>query len=289
MIDKEVLYGRGTVDMKGAIAAFICAAVDLLHKGKLNGSLSLLLTGDEEGDAIDGTEKAFERLKEIGHIPDFCLVGEPTSEEEVGDTIKIGSRGSLTGDIVVTGLQGHVALPHKARNPVSELVGLLNELKIYEWDNGNAHFDPTNLEIISVDVGNMAVNIIPAQATARFNIRYNDLHSRESITEIVEGLASQHAKDYSFTVNGGSSLFLTNAPELVKRIAHSVEKTSGNGVNINTSGGTSDARFIHHYCPVVELGLLNATAHQIDENVSIEDLHKLQKIYGQILEDYYAS
>ena len=288
IIDNNILYGRGAVDMKGAVAAFICAALDQLNKGKVPGSLSILLTGDEEGEAIDGTKKVLEKLEQIGHVPDFCLVGEPTSEEKVGDTLKIGRRGSLTGEVIVGGIQGHVAYPHKAKNPIPQLLSFLNTLQAIKWDEGDHHFDPSNLEVVSVDVGNLTSNVIPGEAKALFNIRYNSHHTRESLIDSIEELASKHIDAYSLTFNTGSNPFFTHAPELVKRITRSIEKISAKRVNISTSGGTSDARFIHGYCPVLELGLLNQTAHQVDEKVSAQDLETLQKMYAQILEDFFA-
>ncbi len=287
-IDSGLLYGRGAVDMKGAIAAFIAAVAKHLEKGALPGSVSLLITGDEEGDAVDGTVKVLQKLKELKQLPDVCLVGEPTSEDWVGDTIKNGRRGSLSGHIQVQGKQGHVAYPQRANNPLPSLIEFLFDLQQQSWDKGSEHFDASNLEITSVSADNIAVNVIPAKAEAKFNIRYNNQHTRADLIKRIESLAQAHCKEYSLEFSGNAEPFLNGSNDLVKLTMDAVESVTSQKPKTSTSGGTSDARFIHHYCPVLELGLLNHTAHQVDEHVGFDDLRTLKGLYGQILNNYFV-
>jgi succinyl-diaminopimelate desuccinylase len=278
-IKDEILYGRGAVDMKGAIAAFIAAATNSSYPG----SISLLITGDEEGEAIDGTEPVLKELQRLGQLPDMCIVGEPTSEEYVGDTIKNGRRGSLSGHIKVTGKQGHVAYPQRADNPVRPLTQFLNHLQTIEWDKGSDHFEPSNLEITSIAADNIATNVIPQNATAQFNIRFNDTHTRAGLIQKIEALAKTNCHSYELKFTGTSEPFINKSQALIDLAVNSSNSVLNKSPTISTSGGTSDARFIHQYCPVVELGLLNHTAHQVDEHVSIDDLKTLQRIYEALL------
>ena len=287
-IEGDTLYGRGAVDMKGAIAAFIAAMSHKIAAGPLNGSISLLITGDEEGDAVDGSVRVLESLKASGQIPDVCIVGEPTSEEWVGDTIKIGRRGSLSGRIIVNGRQGHVAYPQRAINPVRHLVNFLADLQKITWDKGNDFFDPSNLEITAVSADNIASNVIPQNATALFNIRYNNLHQRADLMEAIKKLATIHCPDFDLTFNGSAEPFLNKSPQWESLVTKSVQQIVHKTPHISTSGGTSDARFIQAFCPVLELGLFNKTAHQIDENVSVEDLKTLEKIYSAVLDNFFV-
>lgn len=285
-IDREILYGRGAVDMKGSIAAFIAAVSTKLSSGTIKGSISLLITGDEEGDAVDGTVRVLEELKKQGQIPDVCLVGEPSSDAQVGDTIKVGRRGSLSGHIIVEGKQGHVAYPQRADNPVRRLTKFLNELQLHQWDQGSALFDPSNLEVTAVNTDNRAVNVIPQRAEAQFNIRYNDHHTAASLKAAIEDMASAHCKHYQLNYRPGAEPFSNRSQTWVDLVVQSVESVIKHKPLISTSGGTSDARFIHTYCPVIELGLSNHTAHQIDEHVSLADLRTLQQLYGAILDRF---
>jgi len=285
-IHDGLLYGRGAADMKGSIAAFIAAVAASPPK---SGSISLLITGDEEGDATDGTVKVLQKLKELNQLPDVCLVGEPTSENWVGDTIKNGRRGSLSGHIQVNGKQGHVAYPQRANNPLPSLIGFLWELQQQCWDDGNEHFDPSNLEITSLSADNIAVNVIPAKAEAKFNIRYNDQQTRADLIKKIESIAQVHCKDYTLQFSGNAEPFLNGSNDLLHLVKNSVESVTNQEPKTSTSGGTSDARFIYRYCPVVELGLLNQTAHQVDEHVGVENLSALSNIYGRILETYFSN
>jgi succinyl-diaminopimelate desuccinylase len=287
-VHNHILYGRGAVDMKGSIGAFIAAVASKLESGSIKGSISLLITGDEEGEAVDGTVRVLEQLKTLGQIPDVCLVGEPTSEEWMGDIIKVGRRGSLSGHIRVKGRQGHVAYPHRADNPVRRIINFLEELQDFVWDKGDEFFDPSNLEVTSLTADNIAVNVIPPTAEAQFNIRYNPLHTTSSIMEKIEALVAKHCPDYELTFKPGAEPFMNQASSWANLVADSVESVTGKKPLKGTSGGTSDARFIHTYCPVVELGLLNHTAHQVDEHVSVDHLRRLEEIYRAVLDGFFA-
>lgn len=283
VVENDILYGRGAVDMKGSMAAFIAAMGTRLPEA---GTISLLITGDEEADAVDGTVRVLEELKAQNRIPDVCIVGEPTSENSVCDTIKVGRRGSLSGHILVEGQQGHVAYPHRANNPVRRLVSFLNELQNQKWDEGTDVFAPSHLEVTSLNTDNTAVNVIPQQAQAQFNIRYNDLHEEESLKKTIDEIAARHCDAYQLSFKPGARPFKTSSPEWSTLVVQAVESITGRKPELSTSGGTSDARFIHTHCSVVELGLSNHTAHQVDEHVSLNDLKTLEQIYGAILDRF---
>src|SRR5262245_47552175 len=287
------LFGRGAVDMKGAIACFLAAALAYVggRGGPPDGSISLLITGDEESVAVNGTVKLLRWAAERGIRFDHCLVGEPTSLARVGDTIKIGRRGSLNGTLVVSGTQGHVASPHLADNPIRGLVTLMTALMAQPLDQGSEHFDASNLEFTSVDVGNRTENLIPGEARARFNIRFNDRHSQDTLKHLVEARCREAAGEkvrwrLEFEPSN-SDVFLTKPGPFVDLVADAAADLTGQKPASSTAGGTSDARFIKNYCPVVELGLIGRTAHQVDERVAIADLYALTAIYIRILTRYF--
>lgn len=286
------LYGRGAADMKGGIACFMAAALDHLaaQGGRPKGTLSFLLTGDEEGIAVNGTVKLLAWAAARGERFDHCLLGEPTHPQALGDMIKIGRRGSLNGTLIVIGKQGHVAYPALADNPIRGLVHLMSALMAEPLDAGNTHFDPSNLEFTSVDVGNSTVNVIPAEARARFNIRFNDGHSQESLKRLIEARLAAAAGSTRWRVDfapSNADAFLTKPGPFVDLVADAVQAVTGRKPALSTSGGTSDARFIKNYCPVVELGLVGATMHQADEHVAVDDLDGLTAIYRRILDRYF--
>ncbi len=274
------LYGRGACEMKGAIAAYLAAALD---EKPATGSLSFLITGDEEGPSINGTKKMLGWLAEKGEKMDYCIVGEPTSDKTLGDTVKIGRRGSFTGRITVQGKQGHVAYPHLADNPVPKLLELLEVLDGLILDAGTEHFQPSNLEIVDIDTGNRAENVIPAAARAVFNVRFNDLYSGATLEKKLRTAMNTLDIPYDMTVRVGGESFYTPPGKLSGALAAAVENVTGAKPVLSTGGGTSDARFIHKFCPVAELGLLNATAHQVDEHVAAEDVKKLAEIYKAVI------
>jgi succinyl-diaminopimelate desuccinylase len=287
------LYGRGAVDMKGAIACFLAAALDHLaaNGGKPKGSISFLITGDEEGDAVNGTVKLLEWAAGRGERFDHCIVGEPSNPAALGDVVKIGRRGSLNGTLVVTGKQGHVAFPHLADNPIRGLVALMNALMAEPLDRGTEHFDPSNLEFTSVDVGNRTVNLIPGEARARFNIRYNDLHTPESLKALIAARCAAAAGRVRWRIDylpSNSWVFLTKPGPFVDLVTEAIAAATGRKPKLSTSGGTSDARFIKDYCPVIEFGLVGATMHQVDEQVPTAELAALTAIYRRILDRYLA-
>ncbi|MBN9342836.1 MAG: succinyl-diaminopimelate desuccinylase [Holosporales bacterium] len=286
-IINDILYGRGAVDMKGGIGAFTGAIARFLKKFPLNGSLSLLITSDEEGPAINGTLKVLEWLESKGEKLDVCLVGEPTSDQQVGDIIKYGSRGSLNTSLKVQGTQGHVAYPDLADNPLPRLIETLSTFLTSPLDQGCPHFQPSNLEITSIDVGNQATNMIPQEATARFNIRFNTLHTSVSLKNHIQEICHHHAGAHSLDFQGNAEAFVSSADEFLTMVIRAIESVAVIKVNANTSGGTSDARFIYKYCPVLELGLRNQTAHKIDECVPLADLEILTQIYESILSGYF--
>jgi succinyl-diaminopimelate desuccinylase len=293
-IYKDTLHGRGAADMKCAIACFTAAASRFLvrHGRNFKGSISFLITGDEEGPAINGTKKMLDWMVRQGQAIDVCLVGEPTNVKVLGDTIKIGRRGSMNGSLVVHGTQGHVAYPHLASNPVPVILKMLNAIDSDVLDMGSDHFPPSNLEITTVDVGNGATNVIPTKAKARFNIRFNDLHSGASleqrITKIIQAVATENDTPYSlkFSISGES--FLTPPGFLSQIIQQATKSVTGHMPELSTTGGTSDARFIKDFCPVAEFGLINATAHKVDENASIHDIMALTDVYYAVLEAFFA-
>src|SRR5579871_1150343 len=286
-----VLFGRGAVDMKGGIACLVAAVLDHLaaNGGRPKGSISFLITGDEEGIAVNGTVKLLQWAAARGEKFDHCILGEPTNPKQLGETVKIGRRGSLNGTLIVTGVQGHVAYPSLADNPVRRMVNILAALMAGPLDAGSPHFDPSNLEFTSVDVGNKTVNVIPAEARARFNIRFNDHHTQASLRALVETRARTAANGGQFHIEwepSNADVFLTKPDSFVELVSHAITETTGREPVLSTSGGTSDARFIKDYCPVVEFGLVNATMHKIDECVATADLVTLAAIYRRILDRY---
>jgi succinyl-diaminopimelate desuccinylase len=297
-IDNGMLYGRGAVDMKGAIACKVAATLDHLaaNGGKPqrsgNGSISFLITGDEEGVAVNGSPKLLKWAAGRGERCDHCVLGEPGNVETLGDTIKVGRRGSQNGVLVVTGKQGHVAYPHRADNPVRGLVKLMGALMDEPLDAGSAQFDPSNLEFTSIDIGNPTVNLIPGEARARFNIRFNDCHNYESLKRLVEDRAGKAAGGkVRFAIEwepSNADVFVTPPGPFTDVVIGAVAEVTGRKPKLSTSGGTSDARFIKDYCPVVEFGLVGTTMHATDERVPVTDLQTLTKVYRKILDKYFA-
>jgi len=274
-----LLHGRGAVDMKGAIAAFVAA----LGRAPVAGMQSLIITGDEEGPAIFGTRALIDRMGERGLKPDFCLVGEPTSVARLGDMIKIGRRGSVNIWIDVPGRQGHVAYPHLADNPIPKLVAILTEIDAIVLDEGTEWFQPSNIEATDITVGNPATNVIPAHASARLSIRYNDLHRGDDLAARIEAIVHRHAPEATMIARVSGDAFLTAPGALSTLIGDAIEAQLGIRPELSTTGGTSDARFLSAICPVVEFGLINATMHKLDEAVAIDDLVALTQIYTEIL------
>jgi len=287
------LYGRGAVDMKGGIACFVAAALDYLAAsgGKPNGSISLLITGDEESVAVNGTVKLLKWAAERGESFDHCILGEPSNVEVLGDTIKAGRRGSLNGALIVTGRQGHVAYPERADNPIRGLMSLMAALQA-PLDEGSEHFSPSHLEFTSVDVGNTTVNLIPGEARARFNVRYNDRHSQTAIKTLIEHRAKAAAGGrvhYSLEWQpSNADVFVTKPGPFTELAVAAIADITGRQPKLSTSGGTSDARFIKNYCPVLEFGLVGQTMHQTDESTPVQDLVTLTAIYRRIVEKYFG-
>jgi succinyl-diaminopimelate desuccinylase len=293
-IDDGMLFGRGAVDMKGAIACMLAAVSDYLAErgGAPKGSISFLITGDEEGIAVNGTVKLLQWAAARGETFDHCLLGEPTNPRGLGDMLKIGRRGSQNGTLIVEGTQGHVAYPALADNPVRRIVAIMGAVMAAPLDAGSEHFDPSNLEFTSVDVGNPTVNVIPAQARARFNIRFNDRHDQAALKTLIEQRARAAAAGGHFRIAwepSNADVFLTRPGPFVDLVRDAVAGATGHRPALSTSGGTSDARFIKDYCPVVEFGLVNDTMHKIDERVATADLIKLTAIYRSILDRYFKS
>jgi succinyl-diaminopimelate desuccinylase len=291
-VSGDRLYGRGAVDMKGGIACFAAAAIGHIaaNGGKPNkGSLSLLITGDEEGVAVNGTVKLLQWAAEHGETFDHCVLGEPSNVEAIGDTIKAGRRGSLSGALIVHGRQGHVAYPDRADNPIRGLVQLITALQA-PLDRGSAHFEPSHLEFTSVDVGNPTVNLIPGEARARFNIRYNDCHSPTALKALIEGRAQAAAAGqalFSFDWQpSNADVFITKPGPFTDLAIAAIAEVTGRKPKLSTSGGTSDARFIKDYCPVLEFGLVGQTMHQVDECVPVADLVTLTAVYRRIIDRY---
>jgi len=282
-IHDGVLHGRGACDMKGAIAAFVAAAAQYFANRAPQGSISLLITGDEEGPAVDGTVRVLEWMQQNQHIPDFCIVGEPTCPVQLGDVIKIGRRGSLNAKIAVYGIQGHVAYPHRADNPLHRLVRALTALIAAPLDAGTEWFEPSTLQLTTVDVGNPTTNVIPAMARGALNIRFNDRHDGASLTAWLRATLAQHVEQFDLDVSVSGEAFLTEPGDLVHRLCAAVAQETGIEPKLDTGGGTSDARFIARYCPVAEFGLVGATMHQADERVPIVELHQLARIYRAAL------
>ena len=290
-----VLYGRGASDMKGAIACFAVAASDYARakNREIDGTISLLITGDEEGPSINGTRKVLRWMEKNGLKPDHCIVGEPSNSTRLGETIKIGRRGSLNGRLKVTGQQGHVAYPHLAANPVKGIVQVLAKLYDTPLDYGSAHFSPSNLEVTSIDVNNPAVNVIPASAEAKFNVRYNDRHMPDALQDMLreQVAATLSGTELSFTLefDPPGHAFFTEPGPLDALLSDAVNAVTGLTPSLSTDGGTSDARFVKDYCPVVEFGLTTATIHKTDENVKVSDLEQLTQIYRLFIERYFET
>jgi len=286
------LIGRGANDMKSSVASFVSAvSTFLIDKKKFNGSVSLLITGDEEGIAVNGTKKVVDYLKKRKEKIDFCLVGEPTNPEKLGEMIKIGRRGSITGYLNIYGIQGHVAYPHRANNPSDCLVKILNKLKAVKFDNGTKDFQPTNLEITRININNNADNVIPGEAFASFNIRFNNKHTSSSlkkrINKIINTLVRRNKCKYDIKYMVSGESFLTKINNVTYMIRDIIKKNTKITPKLSTTGGTSDARFIRKISPCIEFGLVGKTMHKVDEAVSLKDLKKLTKIYKEILDNYF--
>jgi len=288
-----VLIGRGAVDMKSAIAAFAAAAAEAIAAGRVTGSISFLITGDEEGVATHGTKKVVEALAAEGELIDHCVVGEPTSAETFGDMVKVGRRGSINADILVEGIQGHVAYPHRAANPVPVLVKLLSAFQDRKLDEGYPEFQPSNLEVTMIDVPNTATNVIPGVARARLNIRFNPNHTGQQLADWFELEAWRASVDFpgkiTITPQISGEAFLTERGAFTDLVAAAVADVTGVAPELSTSGGTSDARFIRALCPVIEVGLVGKTMHQVDERAPVEEIRTLQRVYARIIERYFAS
>jgi succinyl-diaminopimelate desuccinylase len=288
------LYGRGAVDMKGGIACSVAAVLQYLADvgGKPKGSISFLITGDEEALSVNGSVKLLQWVAARGEKFDHCVLGEPSNVETLGDCIKIGRRGSLSGTLYVDGVQGHVAYPHRAANPVPDIAGLVVALSQAPLDHGSAQFQASNLEFTSIDVGNPASNVIPAQARAKFNIRFNDLHTQDSLRELVEQrmtkAAGNRIRARIVWEPSNANVFVTRPGAFTDLAVAAIEAVTGRRPELSTSGGTSDARFIASYCPVIEFGLVGQTMHQIDERAAVSDLEKLTRVYRGILDRYFA-
>jgi succinyl-diaminopimelate desuccinylase len=283
VVEGGVLYGRGACDMKGAIAAFAAAAGNADVAG---GRISLLITGDEEGEAVDGTARVLEWMAQRGKIPDFCVVGEPTCRTTLGDVVKIGRRGSLSAAITVNGRQGHVAYPHLADNPIHRLAPALAALAAAKLDDGTAWFQPSSLQITSVDVGNPARNVIPGQVRALLNIRFNDLHDAGSLQDWLTETVAAHVPDAGLQVSCSGEAFLTQPGAETDALVEAIRRETGVTPEQSTGGGTSDARFIAKYCPVAEFGLVGASMHQADEAVPVAELRKLADVYCGFIESF---
>jgi succinyl-diaminopimelate desuccinylase len=288
-IDNGRLYGRGASDMKSAIAAFVAACARHLEKqGAPDGSISLLITGDEEGPAINGTKKVLEWMAANGETIDACIVGEPTNPDRLGEMIKIGRRGSLTAELVVRGTQGHVAYPHLADNPVGRIVKMLAALTDEPLDTGTDHFQPSNIEVTTIDVGNPATNVIPSEARARFNIRFNDLHTADSLQQWISAKIDAIGGTYDLNVQVTGEAFLTPPGALSDMIVGSIKDRLGIEPALSTTGGTSDARFIKDFAPVAEFGLIGSTMHKVDENVAVADIEALSDIYEDVIGRFFS-
>ena len=282
------IIGRGATDMKGAIASFVSATKKFLDEKKnFAGSISFIITGDEEGIAINGTKKLLNWMKEKNISFDDCIVGEPTNPKKLGEMIKIGRRGSVNGVLTVTGEQGHVAYPHFAKNPIPILLNILNDLTSDDLDQGNEHFQPSNLEITSIDVGNKATNVIPNSASANFNIRYNNIFNKETIENEINRRLKNFENKFSLKLDHSGESFLTKPGKLVNDLSEIIFDKTGITPDLSTSGGTSDARFIKNYGNVVEFGLISETMHQIDESVDVKDIKDLTDIYYKVLTKYF--
>jgi succinyl-diaminopimelate desuccinylase len=286
VIKDGVLYGRGACDMKGGIAAFVAGLADFLAANPDHpGSISLLITGDEEGPSVDGTRRVLEWMAENGHTPDMCVVGEPTSKAQLGDTIKVGRRGSMNAWITVKGRQGHSAYPQLADNPVHRLIRVLNALTAAPLDAGSKFFEASTLQVTGIQVDNTATNVIPAEAKAFLNIRFNDHHHSGALTERIRAVLAEHARDHELRVAVSGESFLTQPGPFVEALQRAVRRGTGLEAKLDTGGGTSDARFITHYCPVAELGAVGATLHQRDESAPVAELRALAGLYRLVIEE----
>tara|TARA_B100001027_G_scaffold15409_1_gene9259 strand:+ start:182 stop:1339 length:1158 start_codon:yes stop_codon:yes gene_type:complete len=286
------LIGRGANDMKSSVAAFVAGASNFIKKNKnFNGSISLLITGDEEGVAINGTKKVVEYLKKRKEKIDFCLVGEPTNPNRLGEMIKIGRRGSITGKLSVIGIQGHVAYPQRANNPSTALIQILKEFKEIRFDNGTKDFQPTNLEVTQININNSADNVIPGLATTNFNIRFNNKHSslslKKKLNKIIKRICIKNKSKYTIKYSVSGEAFITKPNKTTFMIQNTIKKITKVKPKFSTTGGTSDARFIRKISPCLEFGLVGKTMHKIDEAVALSDLRKLTLIYSSILENYF--
>ena len=291
-VKDEFLYGRGATDMKSGVAAFVAAAIDFTSNTPPDGSVVITITGDEEGDAIDGTTAILDWMNENGQSMDHCLVGEPTSPNHMGEMMKIGRRGSLTAFITAQGVQGHSAYPHRANNPVSAMVQLMTALEETALDDGTEHFDQSTLAITTIDVGNTATNVIPETCRATVNIRFNDAHSGQSLTgwlqNHLDAVSEKTKTRIQMNVKISGESFITPPGELSDLISQAVQEELGVTPEMSTTGGTSDARFVKNLCPVTEFGLVGKTMHAVDERVEIAQIHQLKSIYGRILKNYFA-
>jgi succinyl-diaminopimelate desuccinylase len=294
-IEDGILYGRGAADMKGGVAAMMAAALRFLGTpgGRPAGSISFLMTADEEGRALNGTRKVVAWMRDNGETPDHCLLGEPTNESDLGETIKIGRRGSLNGRLTVIGKQGHVAYPHLANNPLTGLVAVLKSYLDEVLDEGTANFVPSNLEVTSIDTGNPTVNVIPARTSAQFNIRFNDLQTEETLrlrlAVLADSVLESTGLTYLLELEMTADAFVTQPGEWVAMLAEAVGEVTSRTPELSTSGGTSDARFIKDICPVVEFGLVNKTIHQVNERIPVAHLYELTEIYQAFLARYFAA
>ena len=286
------VWGRGAADMKSGVAAFVAAACAFVTDTPPDGALIVTVTGDEEGDATDGTAAILDAMAAAGEAMTVCLVGEPTCPEALGDMVKIGRRGSLTARFTATGVQGHVAYPHRARNPVAAMAALIDRLSRHRLDEGTDHFDPSTLAVTTIDTGNPATNVIPAECRATVNIRYNDTHDGETLTAWLRRTADDVADATGVAIGmeakSSGDAFLTPPGPFTDTVAGAVEAVTGRRPELSTSGGTSDARFVRAHCPVVEFGLVGATMHQADENVAVDDIVALERVYHRILSDWFA-
>ncbi|WP_390911584.1 succinyl-diaminopimelate desuccinylase [Pseudosulfitobacter sp. SM2401] len=291
-IKEGIMYGRGTTDMKSGVAAFAAAAIDFVKDTPPDGAIILAITGDEEADAIDGTTALLAYMDQENEAMDVCLVGEPTCPNQMGEMIKIGRRGSMTAFFTVTGTQGHSAYPHRANNPLPAIARLMDRLASHELDQGTDHFDASTLAVVTIDTGNPATNVIPAQCKATANIRFNDLHSGAALTEWMQGEVDAVATEFNVQIDmrvkiSGES-FITPPGGLSDLVSAAVQAETNIVPELSTSGGTSDARFVKHHCPVVEFGLVGQSMHQVDEHVTVAHIHQLKSIYSRILRDYFA-
>ncbi len=286
------LYGRGSTDMKSGVAAFAAAAIDFVQNSPPDGSIVLAITGDEEGQAVDGTVALLDWMNENNEIINHCIVGEPTCPENIGEMMKIGRRGSMTAYFTIRGVQGHSAYPHRANNPLPIMAKLICDLTSFELDQGSKHFDPSTLAVTTIDTGNLANNVIPAETKATVNIRFNDLHTSKKLSiwldKVTKRIASENDVEINTEIQVSGESFITALGEFSDLISNSVHLETGIYPEASTSGGTSDARFIKDHCPVVEFGLVGKTMHQIDERVSIDQVYKLKAIYFNIIKNYFA-